>query len=158
MHGYFVFNNVFKINRSRKIFNYFIEERYEAGIQLEGAEVKSLRMGNANLSDSFCFIRNGEVVLKNAHIAVYDKAGAYNSKDAKRDRRLLLHKSEIHKIVGKVNEKGFTLVPLKLYFKDALVKVEVALCRGKQTVDKKNTLKERDLNRDSQRQLKEYSR
>ena len=139
-------------------FNYFIEERYEAGIQLEGAEVKSLRMGNANLSDSFCFIRNGEVVLKNAHIAVYDKAGAYNSKDAKRDRRLLLHKSEIHKIVGKVNEKGFTLVPLKLYFKDALVKVEVALCRGKQTVDKKNTLKERDLNRDSQRQLKEYSR
>ncbi|MBQ5801582.1 MAG: SsrA-binding protein, partial [Clostridia bacterium] len=92
------------------------------------------------------------------HIAVYDKAGAYNSKDAKRDRRLLLHKSEIHKIVGKVNEKGFTLVPLKLYFKDALVKVEVALCRGKQTVDKKNTLKERDLNRDSQRQLKEYSR
>jgi SsrA-binding protein len=145
------------VNRKAE-FNYFIEERYEAGIQLEGAEVKSLRMGNANLSDSFCFIRNGEVVLKNAHIAVYDKAGAYNSKDAKRDRRLLLHKSEIHKIVGKVNEKGFTLVPLKLYFKDALVKVEVALCRGKQTVDKKNTLKERDLNRDSQRQLKEYSR
>ena len=148
-----------EITLNRKAgFNYFIEDRYEAGIQLEGAEVKSLRMGNANLSDSFCFIREGEVMLKNAHIAVYDKAGAYNSKDAKRDRRLLLHKSEIHKIVGKVNEKGYTLVPLKLYFKDALVKIEVALCKGKQTVDKKNTIKERDLNRDSQRQLKEYGR
>ena len=148
-----------EITLNRKAgFNYFIEDRYEAGIQLEGAEVKSLRMGNANLSDSFCFIREGEVMLKNAHIAVYDKAGAYNSKDAKRDRRLLLLKSEIHKIVGKVNEKGYTLVPLKLYFKDALVKIEVALCKGKQTVDKKNTIKERDLNRDSQRQLKEYGR
>ena len=112
-------------------FEYFVEDTFEAGIVLEGAEVKSLRMGNANIKDSFCFVRDGQVTLKNAHIAVYDKSGAFNTKDAKRDRRLLLHKREIHKIVGKIGEKGFTLVPLRLYFKDALVKVEVGLCRGK---------------------------
>ncbi|MBR2617095.1 MAG: SsrA-binding protein SmpB [Clostridia bacterium] len=139
-------------------FEYFVEDTFEAGIVLEGAEVKSLRMGNANIKDSFCFVRNGEVTLKNAHIAVYDKSGAYNSKDAKRDRKLLLHKREIHKIVGKIGEKGFTLVPLRLYFKDALVKVEVALCRGKNVVDKKKSIKERDLDRDTRRQIKEYGR
>ncbi len=139
-------------------FEYFVEDTFEAGIVLEGAEVKSLRMGNANIKDSFCFVRNGEVTLKNAHIAVYDKSGAYNSKDAKRDRTLLLHKREIHKIVGKIGEKGFTLVPLRLYFKDALVKVEVALCRGKKVVDKKKSIKERDLDRDTRRQIKEYGR
>ena len=139
-------------------FEYFVEDTFEAGIVLEGAEVKSLRMDNANIKDSFCFVRNGEVTLKNAHIAVYDKSGAYNSKDAKRDRKLLLHKREIHKIVGKIGEKGFTLVPLRLYFKDALVKVEVALCRGKNVVDKKKSIKERDLDRDTRRQIKEYGR
>ncbi len=139
-------------------FEYFVEDTFEAGIVLEGAEVKSLRMGNANIKDSFCFVRDGEVTLKNAHIAVYDKSGAYNSKDAKRDRKLLLHKREIHKITGKIGEKGFTLVPLRLYFKDALVKVEVALCRGKNVVDKKKSIKERDLDRDTRRQIKEYGR
>ncbi|MBE7090328.1 MAG: SsrA-binding protein SmpB [Clostridiales bacterium] len=139
-------------------FEYFVEDTFEAGIVLEGAEVKSLRMGNANIKDSFCFVRGGEVTLKNAHIAVYDKSGAYNSKDAKRDRKLLLHKREIHKIVGKIGEKGFTLVPLRLYFKDALVKVEVALCRGKNVVDKKKSIKERDIDRDTRRQIKEYGR
>ena len=143
------------VNKTAR-FEYFVEDTYEAGIVLEGAEVKSLRLKNANLSDSFCFIRNGQVTLKNAHIAVYDKSGAFNSKDAKRDRKLLLHKAEIHKIVGKVNEKGYTLVPLKMYFKDALVKVEVGLCKGKNTVDKKNTLRERDRARDQERQIKEY--
>jgi SsrA-binding protein len=142
-------------NRSAT-FEYFIEEKFEAGIVLEGAEVKSLRAGNCNLKDSFCFIRNGEVQLKNMHIAVYDKAGAFNSKDSKRDRKLLLHKKEIDKIVGKINSKGMTLVPLSLYFKDNLIKVEVALCRGKQTFDKKQTVKERDLKRDVDRQLKGY--
>jgi SsrA-binding protein len=142
-------------NRSAA-FEYFIEEKYEAGIVLEGAEVKSLRKGNCNLKDSFCFIRNGEVQLKNMHIAVYDKAGAFNSKDSKRDRKLLLHKREIDKIVGKINTKGMTLVPISLYFKDNLIKVEVALCRGKQTFDKKETVKQRDLKRDVDRQLKGY--
>lgn len=137
-------------------FEYFIEEKYEAGIALEGAEVKSLRKGNCNLKDSFCFIREGQVTLKNMHIAVYDKSGAFNSRDSKRDRRLLLHKSEIDKIVGKINAKGMTLVPISIYFKDNLVKVEVALCRGKQSFDKKQAIKKRDTERDLQRQLKDY--
>lgn len=137
-------------------FEYFIEQRYEAGIVLEGAEVKSLRAGNCNLKDSFCFIRGGEVTLKNMHIPVYDKSGAFNSKDSKRDRKLLLHKQEIDKIVGKINAKGMTLVPISLYFKDNLIKVEVALCRGKQNYDKKQTIKKRDLERDVKRQMKDY--
>lgn len=90
------------------------------------------------------------------HIAVYDKSGAFNTRDSRRDRRLLLHKAEIAKIVGKVNEKGYTLVPLKVYFEGSLVKVEVALCRGKHTYDKKQSLKEKDLKRDTDRRLKEY--
>jgi len=137
-------------------FEYFIEEKYEAGIVLEGAEVKSLRRGNCNLKDSFCFIEKGEVILKNLHIPVYDKSGAFNSRDSKRDRKLLLHRFEIDKIVGRINAKGMTLVPISLYFKDNLIKVEVALCRGKQTVDKKETIKRRDIERDTRRQLKEY--
>ena len=122
-------------------FEYFIEQKYEAGIVLEGAEVKSLRAGNCNLKDSFCFIR---------------ESGAFNSKDSKRDRKLLLHKFEIDKIVGKINAKGMTLVPISLYFKDNLIKVEVALCRGKQSFDKKQTIKQRDIERDTKRQLKDY--
>lgn len=137
-------------------FEYFIEEKYEAGIVLEGAEVKALRAGNCNLKDSFCFIRNGEITLKNMHIPVYDKAGAFNSKDSKRDRKLLMHKYEISKIVGKINAKGMTLVPIALYFKDNLIKVEVALCKGKQNFDKKETIKQRDQKRDIDRQLKGY--
>lgn len=143
-------------NRSAT-FEYFIEQRYEAGIVLEGAEVKSLRAGNCNLKDSFCYIRDGEVTLKNMHIPVYDKSGAFNSKDSKRDRKLLLHRQEIDKIVGKINAKGMTLVPISLYFKDNLIKVEVALCKGKQSYDKKQTIKKRDVERDTKRQLKEFS-
>ena len=90
-------------------YEYFILEKYEAGIALEGAEVKSLRAGNCNLKDSFCFIRDGQLTLKNAHIAVYDKAGAFSTKDSKRDRKLLMHRSEIDKIVGKINEKAIRL-------------------------------------------------
>ncbi len=137
-------------------YEYFIEEKYEAGIVLEGAEVKSLRAGNCNLKDSFCFIRNGEVTLKNMHIALYDKSGSFNSKDSKRDRKLLLHRIEIDKIVGKINAKGMTLVPISIYFKDSLVKVEVALCRGKQSFDKKESIKKRDNERDIARQLARY--
>ena len=139
-------------------FEYFIEEKYEAGIVLEGAEVKSLRAGKASLGESFCEIRRGEVILKNMHIALYDKSSAFSTKDSRKDRKLLLHKQEIHKIVGKVNERGYTLVPLKIYFKDALVKVEVALCKGKHTYDKKRSLAERDLKRDTDRAVKELFR
>lgn len=142
-------------NRSAT-FEYFVEDKYEAGIVLEGAEVKSLRAGNCNLKDSFCFLRNGQLTLKNMHIALYDKSGAFNSKDSKRDRKLLMHKSEIARIAGKINEKGMTLVPLSLYFKDSLIKVELGLCRGKQTYDKKRSIAERDQKRALDRELKNY--
>ena len=147
---------VIAVNKSAG-FEYFIEDKFEAGIVLEGSEVKSIRKNNCNLNDSFCFVRRREVTLKNMHIAVYDKSGAFNTRDSRRDRRLLLHKSEISKIVGKVNEKGYTLVPLKIYFSGALVKVEVALCRGKHTYDKKQSLKEKDIKLDTDRRIKEYA-
>lgn len=132
-------------------YEYFILEKYEAGIVLEGAEVKSLRAGNCNLKDSFCLLRGNELILKNAHIAVYDRAGAFSTKDSKRDRKLLMHKDELHRLAGKINEKGLTLVPLSLYFSGSLVKCEIALCRGKQNYDKKRTIAERDLKRKVER-------
>ncbi|MBR7100130.1 MAG: SsrA-binding protein SmpB [Clostridia bacterium] len=138
-------------------FEYFIEDKYEAGIVLEGNEVKSLRLGNVNLNDSFCLVKNGQVTLENAHIALYEKSSAFSVKNTRRPRKLLLHKKEIARIAGKIREKGYALVPLQLYFKDALVKVEIALCKGKHTYDKKQALAERDRKRDMQRAIKEYS-
>ena len=135
-------------------FEYFIEDKYEAGIVLEGNEIKSLRGGNVNMNDSFCMIRGGEVTVKNMYIALYDKSDAFSTKDTRRDRRLLLHKGEIAKISGKINRQGYTLVPLKLYFKDSLVKMEVALCRGKHTYDKKRSIAERDVKRATDRAVK----
>lgn len=135
-------------------FEYFIEEKYEAGIVLEGNEVKSLRKGNVNMNDSFCFLRGNDVSVKNMHIAFYDKSDSFSTKDTRRDRKLLLHKHEIAKIAGKINRQGYTLVPLKLYFKDSLIKMEVALCRGKHTFDKKQTIAERDIKRATDREIK----
>jgi len=135
-------------------FEYFIEEKYEAGIVLEGSEIKSVRGGNVNMNDSFCFLRGNVVSVKNMHIAVYDKSDAFSTKDSRRDRRLLLHKREIAKIAGKINRQGYTLVPLKLYFKDSLVKMEIALCKGKHTYDKKQTIADRDLKRATDRAIK----
>ena len=123
---------------------------------LEGSEVKSLRNGRASLSESFCEIRAGEIFLKNMHIAIYDKSGAFSTRESRKDRKLLLHKEEIAKITGRVNEKGYTLVPLRLYFKDALIKIEVALAKGKHTYDKKQTIAERDVKRATDRELKNY--
>ncbi len=144
------------VNKSAS-FEYFIEERYQAGIVLEGAEVKSLRAGKASLGESFCEIRSGEVFLKNMHIAVYDKSGAFSTRDSRRERKLLLSRMEINKIVGKVNERGYTLVPLKIYFKDALIKAEIALCKGKHTYDKKKAIAERDQKRALDRAIKEMN-
>lgn len=148
---------IIAVNKSAS-FEYFIEEKYEAGIVLEGSEVKSLRAGKASLGESFCEIRGGEIFLKNMHVALYDKSGAFSTRDSRRDRKLLLHRDEIAKIVGRVNEKGFTLVPLKLYFKEALIKVEVALCKGKHTYDKKRSIAERDQKRATDRAIKEIFR
>lgn len=135
---------------------YFILERYEAGIVLDGGEVKSLRLGNVNLKDSFCIMQNNELVIKNMHIAVYEKAGAFNVKDSRRDRKLLLHREEITKLNAKITQKGLTLIPLKLYFKQALIKMELGLCQGKHTYDKKRSLMEKDIKRENERQLKNY--
>ena len=135
---------------------YFIIESYEAGISLDGGEVKSIRLVNVNLKYSYCSLGGGSVFIKNMHISVYDKSGAYNVREAKRDRRLLLHKSEIRKLFSKTQEKGFTLVPLKLYFKDALIKVEIGLCKGKHTFDKKQALMDKDIKRATEREIKNY--
>ena len=135
---------------------YFILEKYEAGLVLEGSEVKSLRLGSVNLKDSFCVIQNGELIIKNMHIALYEKAGAFNTKDAKRDRKLLLHKSEIIKLHAKVTQKGLTLVPLRLYFNQSLIKIELGLCQGKHTFDKKRSIMEKDIKREKERELKNY--
>ena len=137
-------------------FEYFIEEKYEAGIVLEGNEIKSVREGNVNMNDSFCFVRGNTVSVKNMHIALFDKSDAFSTKDTRRDRKLLLHKSEIAKISGKINRQGYTLVPLKMYFKGSLIKMEIALCKGKHTYDKKDTIAQRDIERETQRQLKNY--
>lgn len=135
---------------------YFIEDTYEAGLVLEGGEVKSIRAGSVNLKDSFCYIRDMEVFVKNMHVAVYDKSGAYNTKDAKRDRKLLLNKREVLKIKSMAEQKGYALVPVRLYFKQALIKMELGVCRGKHTYDKKQTLKERDEKRYAEREMHSY--
>ena len=141
------------VNKSAS-FEYFIEEKYEAGIVLEGNEIKSLREGAVNMNDSFCFLRGNIVSVKNMHIARYDKSDAFSNADTRKDRRLLLRKSEIAKIAGKINRQGYTLVPLKLYFKGALVKMEVALCKGKHTYDKKQAIAARDVKRQTDREIK----
>ena len=133
---------------------YFILDRFEAGIVLDGGEVKSVKSGNCNLKDSFCLFSNGEIFVKNMHIAVYDKSGAFNVRNAVRDRKLLLNRAEIIKLSSKVAEKGLTVVPLKLYFKGALIKMELGLCQGKHTYDKKRTLMEKDIEREKERFLK----
>jgi len=135
---------------------YFILDRIEAGTVLEGGEVKSLRAGNVNLKDSFCVIHNGELFIKNMHVALYDKSGAFNTKDSRRDRKLLLHKQEIVKLGAKIAQKGLTLVPLKIYFKQALLKMELGLCQGKHTYDKKKSLMEKDIKREKEREIKNY--
>ena len=136
-------------------FDYFIEETFEAGIVLEGSEVKSVKMGNINLKDCFCFFEDGELILKNCHITPYEK-GSFFNKDARRDRKLLMHRQEIDKIFGKVKQKGFTLVPTKVYFKGNYVKIELALARGKHTYDKKETIKQKDIDRKVKREIAEY--
>ncbi|HOV99777.1 MAG TPA: SsrA-binding protein SmpB [Bacteroidota bacterium] len=130
--------------------DYFILETFEAGIVLKGTEVKSLREGNANLQDSFAIIRNGEVWLEGMHISPYEQGSIYNH-DPKRRRKLLLQKKEIRKLLAKVQEKGLTLVPLSVYFKGPYAKVELAVARGKQSHDKRDSIAERTAARELQR-------
>ena len=136
--------------------DYFVEDTYEAGIVLVGCEVKSIRQGALNLRDSFIMIKNGEAFVMNMHVSPY-KMGSYFNVDSKRTRKLLLNRGEINKLRGRVEQKGYTLIPLKVYFKDALVKVEVGLCKGKELHDKRAAIKEKENNRNLQRVLKEYN-
>ena len=140
----------------RKAFHdYFIEERYEAGIELFGTEVKSLRQGTVNLKDSWCDISNGEIWIKQMHISPYEKGNIFN-RDPIRPRKLLMHKKEIMKLYGTLKQEGLTLVPLSLYFKNSRVKVEVGLCRGKKLYDKRADMAKKDAKRTIERTLKNH--
>jgi SsrA-binding protein len=135
--------------------DYFIVDEYEAGLMLKGTEVKSLRQGRANLKDSYARIKNGEVFVYQLHIAPYPFA-YYDNHDPLRPRKLLLHKHEIKRLYSKVNEKGHTLVPLRLYFKNGKVKIVIAVAKGKRKYDKREAIKRRDQQRDLDREIKNY--
>ena len=145
------------ISNNRKArFNYFFKEFFEAGIALKGSEVKSLRAGKANISESYAFDSNGEIFLVNSHIPSY-KESSYNDHEPTRNRKLLLNKREINKLIGKINREGLTLIPTKLYFKKGKAKVEIAVAKGKKQYDKRHTKKKRDWNREKARFFRKTS-
>lgn len=140
-------------NNKKAYFDYFIEGKYEAGIVLHGTEVKSLRMGKCSIKESFIRIEKGEIFIYNMHISPYEKGNIFN-KDPLRIKKLMLHKYEINKIVGQVQQKGYTLVPLQVYFKDSLVKVEIGLARGKKLYDKRQDIAKKDQRREAEKNFK----
>lgn len=140
-------------NNKKAYHDYFILDTYEAGIALHGTEVKSLRMGKCSVKESFIRVENGEVFIYGMHISPYEKGNIFN-KDPLRPRKLLLHKAEINKMLGKTKEKGMAIVPLKVYFKGSLVKVEIRLARGKKLYDKRNDIAKKDQQREAQRDFK----
>jgi SsrA-binding protein len=137
--------------------DYFVEETYEAGIELVGTEVKSIRAGRANLKDSYGEVRNGEIFVRNMHVSPYEKGNIFN-KDPLRDRKLLLHSEEIMKLAGYIAQKGYTLVPLSLYLKNGRVKVALGVARGKKDYDKRDAMLEKAAKRDIDREMKEKYR
>lgn len=140
-------------NNKKAYHDYFIEETFEAGIALHGTEVKSLRMGKCSVKESFARIEKGEVYVYNMHISPYEKGNIFN-KDPLRTRKLLLHKSEIRKMTGAIAQKGYTIVPLKVYLKGSLVKVEIGLARGKKLYDKRQDIAKKDQRREAERNYK----
>ena len=140
-------------NNKKAYHDYFIEEKYEAGISLAGTEVKSLRMGRCSIKEAFIRIEHDEVFVYNMHISPYEKGNIFN-KDPLRVRKLLLHKSEINKLAGQIKMKGYTLMPLKVYFKGSLVKVEIGLARGKKLYDKRQDIAKKDAKREAERDFK----
>lgn len=140
-------------NNKKAFHDYFIEDTYEAGIELVGTEVKSLRMGKCSIKESFIGVDNGEVFIYQMHISPYEKGNIFN-KDPLRTRKLLLHRYEINKLIGQQRVKGYTLVPLKVYFKDSRVKVEVGLARGKKLYDKRQDIAAKDVKREAERDFK----
>ena len=143
------------VNRQAR-HEYFILERYEAGISLQGNEVKSIRLGHVNLKDAWCDISNGELFVKGMHISLYEKDGLFRT-DSLRVRKLLMHRQEIHRMFGKVKQEGLTLIPLSLYLKDSRVKVEVGLCKGKKLYDKRAAAAKADAQRQIRRTVKEQN-
>lgn len=146
------------VAQNKKAFHdYHIEDKYEAGIVLTGTEIKSIRQGKVNMRDSFAQIRKGEVTLHNMHISPYEQGNRYNHEPL-RTRKLLLHKEEINKLIGLIKEKGYTLVPLKIYLKNGLAKVQVATAKGKKEYDKREDLKKKDAQREMAKAIKERLR
>ena len=140
-------------NNKKAYHDYFIEEKYECGIALHGTEVKSLRMGKCSIKEAFIRIENGEVFVYGMHVSPYEKGNIFN-KDPLRVKKLLLHKQEINKLIGKIKEKGYTLVPLQVYFSKGKVKVEIGLARGKKLYDKRDDIAKKDQRREVERDFK----
>ena len=140
-------------NNKKAYHDFFLEERYEAGIELHGTEVKSMRMGKCSIKESFIRVERGEVFIYGMHISPYEKGNIFN-KDPLRVKKLLLHKYEINKLLGKIKEKGYTLVPLQVYFKDGKVKVEIGLARGKKLYDKREAIAKKDQRREAEKEFK----
>lgn len=140
-------------NNKKAFHDYFIEDKFEAGIVLVGTEVKSLRMGQCSIKEAFISVDDGEIFIQRMHINPYEKGNIFN-KDPLRKRKLLLHRAEINKILGKAKEKGYTIVPLKVYFNGSLVKIEIALARGKKLYDKRDSIAKKDQQREAQREFK----
>ena len=140
-------------NNKKAYHDFFVDDTYETGISLAGTEVKSLRMGKCSIKEAFVRIENGEVIIYGMHISPYEKGNIFN-KDPLRPRKLLMHKYEINKLMGKIKEKGMTLVPLKVYFKGSLVKVEIVLARGKKLYDKRQDIAKKDQRREAEKEFK----
>lgn len=152
-------NETFKtVAQNKKAFhNYFVEEKFEAGIELFGTEVKSIRLGKVSLKEAWCSITDGQLLLNGMHISPYEKGNIFN-KDPVRVKRLLMHKREIMRLLGLIKQAGYTLVPLSVYFKGSLVKVCVGLCKGKKLYDKRSVMAKKDAQRKIERTIKEYNR
>ena len=151
-------NGTKTVTTNRKAFHdYYIQERFEAGIELSGTEVKSIRQGAINLKDAYCIVRDGELFVRGMHISPYEKGNIFN-REPMRVRKLLMHKREIAKLAGRVQQDGFALVPISVYFKGSLVKVEIALAKGKKLHDKRDADRSRDAAREMDKVLKERNR
>lgn len=146
------------IAKNKKAYHdYFVDEKFEAGIQLHGTEVKSLRLGAVNLKESFCGIKNGEIFAYGMHISPYEKGNIFN-RDPMRPKKLLMHKKEISRLYGKVKQQGYAIIPLSIYFKNSLAKMEIGLCRGKKLHDKRESSAIKDATREMQRNIKQQAR
>ena len=142
---------------SKAYHDYFIEEKYETGIELAGTEVKSIRLGNVNLKDSFCLVKDGEISVLGMHISPYEKGNIFN-KDPRRPRRLLMHKREIMRLFGRIKQDGYSLIPLSVYFKGPRVKLEIGLAKGKKLYDKREAAAQREAKREMDRVMKTRNR